>query len=557
MKKFYLVSASIILLGLGVRLYIALRWPDDEPDDGRVYALIARNILDRHVYSIETDDPVSPTYIRVPGYPIFLAGVYKVFGHDNNRAVRIIQVVVNTAACLLVALLAYAWAPAKWDENKRRRAFLIALALAAACPATLIYVTVILTETWAVFFITLSVLAGAYALKAQTRRSELAWWLCCGAAGGAATMMRPDSAIFVGAVGVSMVVLRMAPVIRILRRRQSAQPVSRLWRPAAMTVLVGGLALSAGFAAVLTPWTIRNARVFHQFQPIAPEGAGMPGEFAYAGYISWLKTWVTDQKWVEVAEWGLDYTKIHVQQLPDSAFDSSEEKDRVAALLAVYNKEPVGGEPEIAPKPKSPDGDSLGSDDDDDSSGDDDSDDAAPQSTNPTHHGVELDVQMTPDLDAQFGEIARERRARHPFRSYVSLPMLRALSMWFDTHSQYYPFQGELFPLAKLDRELHQQIWLPLFALITVLYSVIAAAGVVVLMVGKGSRRWVLLLALLTLPRLAFLSTLENPEPRYVVEIFPFVAAVGAIALATVDPSRLRGWFHMKDRPAASPAKPG
>jgi hypothetical protein len=42
----------------------------------------------------------------------------------------------------------------------------------------------------------------------------------------------------------------------------------------------------------------------------------------------------------------------------------------------------------------------------------------------------------------------------------------------------------------------------------------------------------VLLAALMTLPRLAFFSTLENPEPRYVVELFAFCALLGAFAFA-------------------------
>ena len=40
------------------------------------------------------------------------------------------------------------------------------------------------------------------------------------------------------------------------------------------------------------------------------------------------------------------------------------------------------------------------------------------------------------------------------------------------------------------------------------------------------------MLALLVLPRLAFLSTIENPEPRYVVELFTFVIAASTLAIA-------------------------
>ena len=106
MKKHIAILVFVTLAGLGFRLYLALRLPNDEPDDGRLYARIAMNVVAHHSYSIDTEEPYTPTYIRVPGYPLFLAGVYSVFGHDNNRAVRVIQAVLDTATCWLIAWLA-------------------------------------------------------------------------------------------------------------------------------------------------------------------------------------------------------------------------------------------------------------------------------------------------------------------------------------------------------------------------------------------------------------------------------------------------------------------
>jgi len=143
---------------------------------------------------------------------------------------------------------------------------------------------------------------------------------------------------------------------------------------------------------------------------------------------------------------------------------------------------------------------------------------------------------MTRELDAAFDEIARERIARRPFRYYVINRLKRASSMWFDTHSQYYPFQGELLPLSGLDTDLHQQYWLPAFMLLTLLYTALTLAGCAVFWRHKQSRVWLLFLALLIIPRIAFLSTLENPEPRYVVELFAFLAAASAVAVAAATP---------------------
>src|SRR5262249_2023508 len=86
-------------------------------------------------------------------------------------------------------------------------------------------------------------------------------------------------------------------------------------------------------------------------------------------------------------------------------------------------------------------------------------------------------VLMTPEIDAAFAQIARERIARHPFRFYVGVPIKRARTMWFDTHSQYWPFEGALLPLADLDHKHRQHIWLPLFAVLTLVYSVLGLTG--------------------------------------------------------------------------------
>jgi 4-amino-4-deoxy-L-arabinose transferase-like glycosyltransferase len=122
-------------------LFIAIRLANDEPDDGRVYSQIARNILEQHVYSHDSQPPYTPSLIRLPGYPLFLAGVYKVFGIGNNTAVRVVQALIDTATCVLIALIAFAWA-----EERKHPAALIAFTLAAVCPFTAIYVATILTE---------------------------------------------------------------------------------------------------------------------------------------------------------------------------------------------------------------------------------------------------------------------------------------------------------------------------------------------------------------------------------------------------------------------------
>ena len=63
----------------------------------------------------------------------------------------------------------------------------------------------------------------------------------------------------------------------------------------------------------------------------------MPGEFIPLGYERWLKTWMTDGDYLDDLLWDLDKNQIDVDELPDSAFDSQAEHDRVSDLFDQYN----------------------------------------------------------------------------------------------------------------------------------------------------------------------------------------------------------------------------
>jgi hypothetical protein len=224
---------------------------------------------------------------------------------------------------------------------------------------------------------------------------------------------------------------------------------------------------------------------------------------------------------------------MHVEDFPARAFDSKEERDRIAALFDKYNH--AGDEPETA------DQDQSSGDDQDqsDSSGDDE--DEPEEEPEPEEHPEpeEASVEMTPEIDAGFAEIGRERIAHSRLRYYVLLPLKRAKTLWFDTHSQYYPFNGDLLPLADLDYDIHQQYWLPLFAGLTAIYTLLGVIGGWLLWRSRDrdARRWLLLAVLLMFLRLGFFATLENPEPRYTVELFPFLIMLAGAGLARIKAS--------------------
>jgi 4-amino-4-deoxy-L-arabinose transferase-like glycosyltransferase len=491
--------AAILLVALGFRIFIALRLANDEPDDGRVYSQIARNVLEQHVYSHDKQPPYNPSLIRLPGYPLFLVAIYSVFGHGNNTAVRVIQAVIDTTTCGLIAWVVLEWAV---DEERRHRAALIALGLAAVCPFTAIYVATILTEVATNFLAVTMVLTATFAFKAISRKKAFMWWVATGLIAGLAVLFRPDSGLFAAAIGATLM-------------------LSALVRRSLRTATLSAALFSIAFCIVLVPWTIRNRRVFHVFQPLAPAHAEMPGEFVARGYLLWVRTWLDDSKYVGPALWSLDMRPMYVENFPARAFDSKEERERIAALLDKYNH---------------PDGEEA---DEDQASGDDeDEPEEEPEEEEPAQP-EEANVEMTPEIDAGFAQLGRERVARAPLRYYVLLPLKRAKTLWFDTHSQYYPFNGDLLPLEDLDYDIHQQYWLPLFAGLTWIYTLLGSIGGWLLLRSRdqNARRWLLLAVLLMFLRLGFFATLENPEPRYVVELFPFLIMLAGAGVSVIKAS--------------------
>jgi 4-amino-4-deoxy-L-arabinose transferase-like glycosyltransferase len=531
-QRKWIAYALLLATAFSFRLAVARFLPNDTPEDGKVYARMARNLLEQHVYSHASEPPYLPSIIRLPGYPLFLAAVYSIFGHYNNTAVRLIQAGLDTITCALIAMLACYWEP---NERRKRTAGIAALALALVCPFTTIYVATILTETWASLLAVLLCLLATLAFRARVQTRAWWLWLATGLVGGLGVFFRPDSGLFVAAVGLTLVVSGLL--------WQGDQGTSK-WRPRFWRVVVQGLMLSVAFALVLTPWTIRNWRTFHLVQPLSPTHGEMPGEFVPRGYLDWVRSWIDDRKYIDPMIWSLDDAQIDVDELPPGAFDSEAEKARVSDLIDRYNnpaqdEEPATTEtPAATPSPTpasgQPSKDTAASADKDakaDAKGDENDEQDEAQATETPEPVI---PEMTPAIDAGFGQIAQERIKRAPLRYYLWLPLRRSRSLWFGPHADYYPFNGELFPLADLDHSTHQHLWLPLFTGLVWLYSLLGVAGAWCLWRTRNddSRRWLLLVMLVIFLRLAFFSTMENPEPRYTVEIFPFLTVLGGIAIA-------------------------
>jgi hypothetical protein len=486
MKRIFSHTVAALVAGLCLRLFFAFKFPF-APTDTALYEQLATNWLQHHVYAITVDGGLAPVDLRMPGYPASLAIIYAITGRvgpDARLYVTLVQTVVDLGACLLTAGLGALLALLRPNPETWRRVYIVTLWIAALCPFTANYAAVPMTEVFAWFFTAaafVSLIAliwsecgGKAALfKSQwaTKHAESIFALTSGFLIGMGTLFRPETPLLLVAAWILLAVIW-------LRRRR-------------FLFFAKLVALSAiGCALPLAPWAVRNAVTLHEVQFLAPKNLNMSGEFVPRGFMAWEKTWLFRMKDCFLVPWKLDGEVINLEDIPARAFDTPDEKDRVAALLEQYNN----------------------------------------------------DVTISPEEDAAFGQLARERTARHPLRTYVWLPVARAFTIWFTPRIELLPFSGQVFPVRESWREdpIDLTVTLSYFVL-NLLYVVLALWGA--LRVWRENSALALAVGLLlgyVLLRTAFLTTLETPEPRYVLVCFPAILALaGQVFARSVRPPNL------------------
>jgi 4-amino-4-deoxy-L-arabinose transferase-like glycosyltransferase len=313
---------AIAFLGLAFRLFLVFRAPG-VVDDSRLYADIAKNWLEHGSYGITNSGTIMPTLSRLPGYPAFLAAIFRLFGADNFRAVLLVQVLFDLATCFLVADMARRL----FSDRASKAAFL----LAAFNPFLANYAAAALTETLEIFFTALAMNLALRGLKigGAPVRPWLTW-LGCGLAVGGAILLRPDGGILLASVGIYLLWLLLKALLR-------AQDTLAARSHTPISLILAGVLVATGALAPLIPWTIRNLHTFHRFQPLAPRYANDSDEPLMPGFNRWVKTWMADYVSVEEIYWPVPGSEIDFSRLPKRAFDSPQQRNQTAELFAVYN----------------------------------------------------------------------------------------------------------------------------------------------------------------------------------------------------------------------------
>ena len=455
--RFFLLFSVI---AFAFRLWFLLRFRMLTADSF-IYGDIARNWLESGIYAISGAVGPEPTYIRMPGYPAFLAGIWKIVGAEHYTAVLIVQMFVDVGTCFLIADFARRMVrPGSSREGVPHpssrgadRAPLIAFALAAVCPFFASYASAALTECLAIFFAALTFdLALAALEQPQSKRR----WIACGLALAAGIFMRPDGGMLLAAIGAYL-------VWRFMRTRQ--------------TQLIAGLILITLFSlAPLVPWTIRNWRLYHLFQPLTPMAANAPDEFVAHGFDRWTRTWIADYSSLEDIGFKVPLEEIDIADLPPRAFDSPEQREQTQQLFDEYN------------------------------------------------NGTKI---ITPQLDFSFAQLADQRISDSRFRYYVWLPAARLADLWFRPRTEMLPIDVHWWRYWDDPYDFSLAL---LLAVINAFYLVCAVIGAVR---WRGCLQGLGIILLFVLIRSVFLMYLPNPEPRYMLECYPAVIALAGWGLTS------------------------
>jgi hypothetical protein len=237
-------------------------------------------------------------------------------------------------------------------------------------------------------------------------------------------------------------------------------------------IAAGAGLFALAFVLAFAPWPLRNRLRFGALHPLGTEWIAQDGTPLPTGMLRWMRTWSGNRPgeayplMLVANRRPLDPNKRG--ELLDTMFEDEAEHAELTALYRRYDAE-----------------------------------------------------RLSPDVDAGFAELARDRAQRHPLRQYVGLPSKRMVTLWSPVPSYELPMRSRL-------------LWLPRLrvAYDDLLMLLIAVSLIGVALLFKKDR--VLALALtagLVMRSLAIAYEHPFPTQRYQAELLPLLMVAAAVAL--------------------------
>ncbi len=234
------LAVRLLLYGAG-GLYAAV--PADPvvvEGDAIEYDLLGRALADRGRFQYDAGSPVAhrrtiawtPETLRTPGYPLFVALFYRLFGPLPGIPI-LFQLLLEAGTCLLIAT---AFRGALGVRGAGVAALAYALHPSAALFSNLLYSEALFTFVLVAAFAVL-----ARALAGRPERRGLGLVTAAGLLFGLAALVRP-------------VLLPLLPVLAVA--------VLLVWRRRWPRAALGVLGLALLFALPLLPWALRNRAAY-------------------------------------------------------------------------------------------------------------------------------------------------------------------------------------------------------------------------------------------------------------------------------------------------------
>ena len=210
------------------------------PDFNQVYDPGARGILDGDGF---TGEDGKPTAYVAPGYSLFLAAHYSVFGF-NLDVVRLTQILLGAVSCVLLMLTA--------QILFNRRIGFISGILLALYPLDFYQSGLVISEQLFSFlfmlFVFISVKIFSDAMQGRLVSVLILWSVACGVVLGLSALVRPNALII--------------PAAMFLFVLFSPKELKR-------SLLIVAIFVMIGFLITIVPWIIRNYIIFDKFIPIS------------------------------------------------------------------------------------------------------------------------------------------------------------------------------------------------------------------------------------------------------------------------------------------------